>query len=70
MPAEIYRLFLNGVSCGDEVVIDAGALFSGNFATPLINCPTSPVLVRSASIASLPPGIHSTAIAGEPYADT
>jgi len=49
---------LNGVSCGDEVVIDAGALFSGNFTTPLIRCPTSPVLVRSASIASLPPGVQ------------
>src|ERR1700721_1682285 len=45
---------LNGVSCGDEVVIDAGALFSGTFVTPLINCAAKPVLVRSASIASLP----------------
>src|ERR1700689_1929134 len=26
---------LNGVHCGDEVVIDAGARFSGNFTTPL-----------------------------------
>jgi hypothetical protein len=49
---------LNGVACGDEVVIDAGALFSGNFITPLINCPTRPVLVRTASIASLPAGVQ------------
>jgi len=49
---------LNGVSCGDEVVIDAGTLFSGNFTTPLIDCPTSPVLVRSAAIASMPPGVQ------------
>ena len=48
---------LNGVHCGDQVVIDAGALFSGNFTAPLINCPTSPVLVRSASITSLPAGV-------------
>jgi hypothetical protein len=48
---------LSGVHCGDQVVIDAGALFSGNFAVPLINCPTNPVLVRSASIASLPVGL-------------
>jgi hypothetical protein len=49
---------LNGVRCGDEVVIDAGALFTGNFMTPLIDCPTTPVLVRSASIGSLPPGVQ------------
>ena len=49
---------LNGVSCGDEVVIDAGALFSGTFVTPLVNCAAKPVLVRSASIASLPAGVQ------------
>jgi hypothetical protein len=49
---------LNGVHCGDEVVIDAGAVFSGVFTAPLIDCPTNPVLVRSASIASLPPGVQ------------
>jgi hypothetical protein len=49
---------LNGVQCGDAVVIDAGALFSGNFTTPLIDCPTSPVLVVSASITSLPAGVQ------------
>jgi len=49
---------LNGVACGDEVVIDAGALFTGNYTAPYIHCPTTPVLVRSAAIASLPPGVQ------------
>ncbi len=47
---------LDGVACGDEVVIDAGALFSGNFSTPLIHCAAYPVLVRSSAISSLPAG--------------
>ncbi len=49
---------LNGVHCGDEVVIDAGALFSGNFLAPLIDCSKTPVLVRSASMASLRAGVQ------------
>jgi hypothetical protein len=49
---------LNGVACGDEVVIDAGTVFSGNFTVPVINCLTKPVLVRTASIASLPAGVQ------------
>jgi hypothetical protein len=49
---------LDGVACGDEVVIDAGALFSGNYSTPLVYCAANPVLVRSSAISSLPPGLQ------------
>jgi len=49
---------LNSANCGDEVVLDAGAAFSGNFLIPGKPCSAQPILVRSSAISSLPPGLR------------
>jgi hypothetical protein len=50
---------LNQAHCGDEVVLDAGASWRGNFTLPNKNCAGSLkggwVIVRSSAKASLPP---------------
>ena len=48
---------LNGASCGDEIVLDSGTTYSGNFSIPAKNC-AGWILVRSVSILSLPSGVR------------
>jgi YVTN family beta-propeller protein len=48
---------LNSANCGDEIVLEAGATFSGNFNVPAKTC-TGKILVRSSQIASLPQGVR------------
>lgn len=47
---------LNGARPGDEVVIDAGATFSGSYILP-VQCGTDPnwIVIRTSAISSLPP---------------
>ena len=50
---------LNAAQCGDEVVIDAGAAFTGNFVVPATICTAAhQILVRSSAISSLPAGVR------------
>ena len=49
---------LNSANCGDEVVLDAGVTFSGNFHVPVKPCGAQPILVRSSGIAAMPPGVR------------
>jgi YVTN family beta-propeller protein len=48
---------LNNATCGDEIVLDAGAVFTGNFNAPSKGCSGS-ILVRSSRISSLPAGVR------------
>src|ERR1700735_5898704 len=43
---------LNGASCGDEIVLDSGATYSGNFFVPAKKC-GGWIFVRSVSLSSL-----------------
>lgn len=46
---------LDSANCGDEIVIDAGAVFTGNYTVPSRPCTVSNrILVRSSQLASLP----------------
>ncbi|MFN7998091.1 MAG: beta-propeller fold lactonase family protein [Bryobacteraceae bacterium] len=50
-----FQAALNSANCGDELVLDAGAVYSGNFVVPTRNC-TSKILIRSSALSSLPAG--------------
>lgn len=48
---------LNAAQCGDEIVLEAGASFTGNFVVPAKACTaSSQILVRSSQLSSLPAG--------------
>ncbi|MFN7994664.1 MAG: choice-of-anchor D domain-containing protein [Bryobacteraceae bacterium] len=46
---------INLANCGDEIVLDAGSVYSGNFKIPAKACSGS-ILIRSSSIGQLAPG--------------
>ncbi len=48
-----FQAAVNSANCGDEVVLDAGAVFSGNFIMPAKSC-SGQILIRSSAISSLP----------------
>lgn len=47
---------LKSANCGDEVVLDAGATFTGVFYVPGKKCGSKQILIRSSKIGSLPSG--------------
>lgn len=49
-----FQAALNSASCGDEIVLAAGATFIGNYTAPVKSC-TGGILVRSSQIGQLPP---------------
>ena len=52
---------LNAAQCGQNLVLDAGVTWSGNFNTPGTACPTSsPILVNTSAMAQLPGGNAAT----------
>jgi hypothetical protein len=56
-PGMNFQTVLNSANCGDAIVLDAGATFSGNFQVPTRPC-SGQILVTSSAIASLQAGVQ------------
>src|SRR5581483_6948209 len=50
-----FQTAVNLANCGDEIVLDPGVAYSGNFTMPAKAC-SGQILIRSASINQLPAG--------------
>src|SRR5579884_1811263 len=48
---------INSANCGDELVLQAGAVFKGNFTLPAKGCTAArQILIRTSAISKLKPG--------------
>src|SRR6185295_20260208 len=54
-----FQAALNSATCGQEIVLQAGATFVGNFILPRKTC-SGWIVVRSSQLANLPAGTRVT----------